>query len=65
MCELCDPELADKARRTLKEKAKRLRELARDLDQLASGEVKPHMEYAKIITIRASASIRDLVEEFL
>ncbi len=42
--------------------ADRLRSLARDIDRLGKGEIKPHTKETEIIGNKARIAIRDLAE---
>jgi hypothetical protein len=67
MCELCDnnPGTRFDAQQALHNKATRLRELAKNYERLANGEIKPHTPAANLIGLSARHVIRELVEEWV
>jgi len=65
MCDLCDPETVDAAREKSRGIAQRLEELAGFHRSIANGVIKPHTEAMTRIIPRATAAIRNLVEEWL
>jgi hypothetical protein len=67
MCELCDNSSEGRAaaKEALHNKADRLRQLAKNYERLANGEIKPHTPAANLIGLSARQIIRELVEEWV
>lgn len=67
MCELCSED--EKVRKAhtanLLSTAERLRKMARHLEDLASGDVKPHTKEASIHGVTARALVRGLVADYV
>lgn len=67
MCELCasDREDRERAKREVRSLAEMLRGMARDLERMANGRIKPHGEQAKTMGIKARAIIRRLAADWM
>jgi hypothetical protein len=65
MCDLCDDLTRNSAEFALRTRANELERFAVMLRRMASGEIKPHTNNAKIMLVDSHSIIRFLVEEFM